>query len=182
MHLRDAEIVCSLAARHLGPDRRADCVRGAQKIRVDTNTRAHTSSLDPAATAEMQRHAVVRVSRNHQHRRNNLAAMQFELDGLVLLDAKLAHRLEAHQRRVVPRQVRHLLGQLLQPADVGVAPVIERRIGQEPDLERPIGRRRRECQQRGALRSGNVAAVDAVPSTQPSCSAFLHALAKSPLM
>ena len=81
------------------------------------------------------------MSRNHQHRRNDLAPVQFQFDRFVLLHAELAHRVETHQRGVVPGHVRYLLGQLLQPADVRIAPVIERRVRKEFDLQRPVARR-----------------------------------------
>jgi hypothetical protein len=64
------------------------------------------------------------------------------------LELQLGHRRHAHQRGVVPAQVRDLLGQLLQPAHIREAPVVERRIGLN-EISNPLG-----CRLLGAAGAG----------------------------
>ena len=75
------------------------------------------------------------MSGDDQRAASDLAAADIDLDSVALSHAELLGGGEAHQHSVVPAQVRDLLGQLLQPAIVREAAVVERGIGPEENLD-----------------------------------------------
>ena len=58
----------------------------------------------------------IRVSGDHERWKLDLLTVDLELDELVLVDFEVCHGVHAHERGVVPAQVRDLSRHLLQPA------------------------------------------------------------------
>ena len=92
-------------------------------------------------------------------------------------------RRAGNDRRVVPAQAGYRLGQLLQPAHVGPAAVVNIRVGTEDDLDRILGRGRGNRAVEGSIHTGFCRTrVKAVSAIQPSCSALRQPVSKSPLI
>ena len=135
LHLGNAKII---GPRHLHCSHARDKQRpvcGANLVPIKTHTLTHASSLHAPAKSQMDSDHAVRMARNHQCRRNALTSIERDLHRVRLLQLQRAHRVQAHDRRIVPAQVRHLLGQLLQPANIGEPAVIDRRIRPERNLK-----------------------------------------------
>ena len=84
---------------------------------------------------------VVRVAGRDERGDLDLPSLEADLDhrhlgiGVGLFDPQIARALRADQRGVVPSELGDRVGQLLEPAVVGVAAVVELRIRHEDDLE-----------------------------------------------
>ncbi len=113
----------------------------ANQVGVESRARTHAAGK-LAAVAEVHRDRIVGMARRNNHRRLHLAVAHGDLDDVVFFQAQLGQRRAGNDRRVVPAQVGHRLGQLLQPAHVRPAAVVDIRIGPEDDLERILRRRR----------------------------------------
>ena len=91
-------------------------------------------------------------------------------------------------RRIVPRQLRERLGQLLQPAVVGERAVVDRRIWREDDLAIGLRCADARCCALGLTgmmslrrsRRNSFAGERGVSGTTPSCSAVCHQSSNSP--
>src|ERR1700678_4285438 len=135
MNLRNAQLILT---RHLYRScaREEQCpICSTNLVRVKSNTLRYAASLYTAAKPKMSRNHTIRVTWHHQRRRNKLTAVERNLHRIGLLQLDVAHRSHAHHRGVVPAQVRHLLRQLLHPADVRKPSIIDRRIGPERNLK-----------------------------------------------
>ncbi len=77
-------VACGL--RNLA-DRIARRVSRAQQVSIEAHASAHASSLHAPSKSKMHRHRAIRMSRNHQRRRNHLAAIHVDLDRIALLRA-----------------------------------------------------------------------------------------------
>src|SRR5579871_235392 len=111
--------------------------RGSRAQRVDIETRARPRAprfLSPVA--EEDRCRIIRMPGLDPHRARHLASAHFDRDHVLGLQSLALSHLRPDQHRVVPGQLRHRLGQLLQPAVVGEAPVINRRVAAEIDFKR----------------------------------------------
>ena len=77
-----------------------------------------------------------------------------QLDNVVFFQAQLGQRRAGNDGGVVPAQIRNRLGQLLQPAHIRPAAVVDIRIGPEDDLERILrrGRGNRSLERRARTR------------------------------
>ena len=127
--LRHADVVNVAGLPQCRPGQHPQCARLLNQIRVVAN-----ASRDPADSASLaQRHhdRIVRLPRNRQRSGDDLLPAHADLHRIVLREPVLLHGREAHQRCVVPRQVRHRPRNLLHPAHVRVAPVVHMRIGPE---------------------------------------------------
>ncbi len=134
-----------------------------------------------APVAEVQRDRPIRLARHDPQRHDQAVAVDRQRGGvdldavddrLPVADAERLRGARADVGDVVPANLVERLGQLLQPAVVGEAAVVDRRVGVEGDLEPGrlgLGRRRsdRAGGQRHRLRreraAGNVAVVQHAP-------------------
>ncbi len=130
----DAPLAFHLANRTGGVERRPGV---ANEIRVEA--RAAGNAADLPAVAEINRDGIIGMARRNNHRRLHLAVAHGQLDNVVFFQAQPGQRRAGNDRRVVPAQARHRLGQLLQPAHVRPAPVVHIRIGPEDDFEESFG-------------------------------------------
>ena len=155
----------------------------ANQISVEALPRAHAAGK-LAAVAQVHRDRVVGMARRNNHRRLHLAVAHAELDDVVFFQAQLAQRRAGNDRRIVPAQVRDRLGQLLQPAHIVPAAVVDIRIGPEDDFERILRRRAwAQCTLSAVLPGAAFAVLSkAVSAIQPSCSALRQPVSKSPLI
>ena len=158
-----ATIAVSPVLRSCRPPRPHARVARAQRVRVEAHAVADAAGAR-AAVAEVHGHGAVGVARQHPERRHDRAAAERELGelghvaarGLLRLHAaESGGGLRAHERHVVPGDLAERLRQLLQPAEVGEAPVEDGRIRAERDLE-PV--RAAAC---GRRRGGPGAGLDA---------------------
>ena len=122
--------------------------RRTDRVGVEARPAADPSRL-AASVAEIDGDAVVGMAGNDQNGGLDLLAVQRDLDDIRLLELVFDQSGVADQRGVVPGEVGDRLGQLLQPADIGVAPVVERGIRAEDDLDRIGGGRGRSLQGAG---------------------------------
>ena len=89
----------------------------------------------------------------NNYRRLHAAVAHGELNNVVFFQAELGERSAGDDGRVVPAQIRHRLGQLLQPAHVGPAAVVDVRVGPEDDLDGILRRGR------GNVRAGTLDSI-----------------------
>src|ERR1017187_2187486 len=101
-----------------------------------------------APVAEVQRHDVVGLAGENPGGRREGRARRGDGDEVLVLPAEPVRRREAHVRRVVPRELRERLRNLLQPAVVREAAVEDAGIGSKDDLEAGRVRRRRRGRRR----------------------------------
>ena len=132
--LGDADIVGAAGTGELASDG-VLVVRCAQQVRVEADTRPDASGFSATSKAEMHRNRAVGMAGHHQRGSDDFASECLDLNCVVLLELEALHGSQAHQRGVVPTEVRDLLGQFLQPAHVGEAAVVERWIGAEGNLQ-----------------------------------------------
>ncbi len=125
----------------------AERVRRSQRARVEAAIGADLSRARAAVT-EVQRRDIVRMAGDGEHRALHGSAAIANLDDRTVnlpalaarevgarASADACHRCRADEHRVVPREMRERLRQLLQPAVVVEAAVEDRRIGPERDLD-----------------------------------------------
>ena len=93
----------------------------------------------PAALAEGQRRHLLGVAGQHPHRREQAAPAGRGAHHVAGGQAQARRGARAELQRVVPGELGEGLRQLLQPAEVGVAAVAHRRVGQEHRGERGGG-------------------------------------------
>jgi hypothetical protein len=86
-----------------------------------------------------------RLPRHDEDRHPPRQAAVAQLDDVAVLEPVLLGEPRAHPGRRIPRELRHRLRQLLEPAVVGKAAVPDGRIRPEDDFEAPLGGRLNAC-------------------------------------
>ncbi len=119
----------------------------------------------------------------HNHWRLYLAAAHAQLDNIVFFQAHLRQRRTGNNRRIVPAQVRHRLGQFLQPAHVRPASVINIRIGPEDNLHRIFrSRRGNRSMEKPHPRWSSSSHRTSFHRSSPDAGALRQPVSKSPLI
>ena len=85
------------------------------------------------------------MTRRNDDRRFHFAFAHAQFNNVVFFQAEFRQRRAGNDCRIVPAQAGHRLGQLLQPADIVPATVINIWIGPEDDFERIFRRWRGNC-------------------------------------
>ena len=113
------------------PRRRA----GAQRIGIEA-LRGSDSAGAAAAVTEEYRDRIVRMARLNPYRAGNFLSVQLKLDDVFRFDLHPLRHFGADEHGVVPGELGHRLGQLLQPAVVGELAVVDGGIAANVEFER----------------------------------------------
>ncbi len=112
----------------------ARCRGAPQRERVEPDARADPAGVRSAVPERERDHAVRHAGQNPDGKLQR-AARVIDTDHVPARDTERLGRLRAHERGVVPRQLRERIGKLLQPPVVRVSTVVQRRGRKEHDLE-----------------------------------------------
>src|SRR5215469_4144486 len=117
-------------------------IGGAQGIDIEAGARAGAARL-AATITKMHGYGIIGMARLDPNGAIHLASVQFDGDDLHDMDAFALGHLRAHKDGVIPNQLRHGLGQFLQPAIIGEAAVVDAGVAAEIDVDRIVDRRGR---------------------------------------
>ncbi len=133
--------VAGLANLYAGGDPRIGA--GAQRISVETLTGADAAGA-LAAVAQSDGDRIVGMPDLHPNRARNFFAVEFEFDYVDGFYAQAVGHLGTHEHGIVPGELRHRLGQFLQPAVVGELAVVDGGVATDVEFDGVgIGRARR---------------------------------------
>jgi len=150
--------LCQGVAAAAGAQRAAaevERVRGAQQIGVGARSvvlvvgGACDPAAEVAAVTEVDRHGVVGLPGHLPHRQLEFPLAAGDGDQILVLQPEGAGGGRADERGVVPGQLGDRIGELLEPAVVREAPVVERRRAAEDDLQLLAG-----CDRAGGVAGG----------------------------
>ena len=120
---------------HVAAGKRQGVCR-ANRVAVVAHARADPARAR-APVAEVHRDGTGDVTRLNECRPGHRAAAHRDRHVVAVADAERLRGRRRHQHGVVPRQLRQRLGEFLQPAVVGEATVVDRRVRRETPPRRP---------------------------------------------
>src|SRR5438477_266320 len=106
----------------------------AELIRVGPDAVSHPAGLRPAVS-QMKRERTWRVAGRDPHRYSQLPPGVLKLHNVAGTKLQAVGQRGSDERSVMPGELRERLGKFLQPAVIGEAPVPQRGIGTEQDVD-----------------------------------------------